>query len=154
MSVAFRNLKASPEDPVSAWPAEGVRIALERGGLAEWRRLAGEIDADPWGRSARQVEEVLGHSRPYGVAEIFERLIDDARERAESEERVTVAAELHDLVEAAGLTQAEFARRIGTSASRLSSYVTGAVVPSATLIVRARQVAGRQNRASFDALQR
>jgi hypothetical protein len=37
-------------------------------------------------------------------------------------------------------TLIEFARRLGTSASRMSSYVNGSVVPSATLMVRARNV--------------
>lgn len=141
MTVAFRNLKVSSKDPVSEWPAEGVQAALERGSLREWRRLADVIRADPWGRTARQVEEVLGHSRPYGVAELFERVIDSARTRAEASERDAVAAELRELASASGLTQAGFARHVGTSPSRMSSYVNRRVVPSATLMVRARNVA-------------
>lgn len=141
MTVAFRNLRIGPDHPVAEWPTEAVQAALERGDLREWRRLAVEIGADPWGRSARQVEEVLGHSRPYGVADLFERAIAAARGRAEQEERAAVAAELKELVASAAVTQAEFASRIGTSASRLSSYVNGAVVPSAALMVRARNTA-------------
>ncbi len=141
MTVAFRNLRVGPDRPVTEWPAEGVRAALERGDLREWRRLAKEIDADPWGRTARQVEEVLTNSRPYGVAELIEGVIAAARERAEREERAAVASELKALVAEAAVTQAEFASRIGTSASRLSSYVNGGVVPSAALMVRARNAA-------------
>lgn len=144
MTVAFRNVTTRPADPVAGWPTEAVRTALERGSLREWRRLAGEIRAEPWGRTARQVEEVLSHSRPYGAAELLERAIDAARERAETDEREAVAAELRTLIAATGLTQAEFARRIGTSPSRLSSYVNGVVVPSATLMVRARNVASNR----------
>lgn len=140
MTVAFRNLKVRPDHPVSEWPTEGVQAALERGTLPEWRRLADEIRADPWGRTARQVEEVLGHSRPYGVAVLLERAIEAARAGAEEAERAVVASELRELVASAGTTQAEFARRIGTSASRMSSYVNGEVVPSAALMVRARNV--------------
>lgn len=141
MTVAFRNLEVGPDHPVAEWPTEGVRVALERGGLAEWRRLADAIRTDPWGRTARQVEEVLGNSRPYGVAALMERVIDGARADAEAAERATVAAELRELVASAGLTQAAFARRIGTSAPRMSSYVNGDVVPAASLMVRARNVA-------------
>lgn len=141
MKVAFRNLDVGPDCPVTEWPAEGVRAALERGDLREWRRLAEEIDADPWGRTARQVEEVLTTSRPYGVAELIEGVVAAARERAERKERAAVAAELKELVASAAVTQAEFARRIGTSASRMSSYVNGGVVPSAALMVRARNAA-------------
>ena len=140
MTVAFRNVRSGPTDPVSRWPTEAVQAALERGGLAEWRRLAEEVRARPWGRTARQIEEVLSHSRPYGTAELLERTVETARARAEGEERAAVAAELRELVRRSGLVQAEFARRLGTSASRLSSYVNGAVVPSATLMVRARRI--------------
>jgi len=138
MTVSFRNVSVRPADPVAEWPTEAVRAALERGGLPEWRRIADEIAKEPWGRTARQVEEVLRHARPYGVADLFEAAIESTRELAEANERKAVATELRALVNRSGLTQAEFARRIGTSASRMSSYVNGGVVPAATLMVRAR----------------
>jgi hypothetical protein len=144
MTVAFRNVSSRPTDPVESWSTEAVQAAVERGDLAEWRLLVEAVGADPWGRTARQIEEVLGHSRPYGTAELLERAIEAARARAEAEERAAVATELRGLVSRSGLLQAEFARRLGTSASRLSSYVNGAVVPSATLMVRARNVRGDQ----------
>lgn len=143
MTVAFRNVSVRPADPVGEWPTEAVQAALERGDIREWRLLANEIRVEPWGPTARRVEEVLGHSRPYGVAGLLERGIKGARRRAEADEREEVATELGALIAASGLTQAEFARRIGTSPSRMSSYVNGAVVPGATLIVRARNVAAR-----------
>lgn len=142
MTVAFRNVDARPTDPVSSWPTEAVQAALERGGLLEWRILAAAIAVEPWGRTARQVEEVLGHSRPYGVASLFEGVIEAARRRAAAQERAAVAAEMRELVSQTGLTRAEFARAIGTSAPRLSSYVNGGAAPSATLMVRARRLAG------------
>lgn len=144
MTVSFRNVSARPTDPVAEWPTEAVRAALERGGLPEWRRIAGEIAKEPWGRTARQVEEVLRHARPDGVADLLEAVIESARERADTYERTAVAAELRGLVDRSGLTQAEFARRIGTSASRMSSYVNGGVVPAATLMVRARSAGARR----------
>lgn len=141
MALSFRNLDASPAEPVESWPAEGVRAALERGQLPEWRRLREVIDAEPWGRTAQLVEETLAHARPYGVAELFELIIERARERAAESERQAVAGELRELVAASGLTQAELASRIGTSASRFSTYVNGSVTPAATLMVRARSAA-------------
>jgi len=144
MTVSFRNVSARPGDPVAEWPTEAVRAAIERGGLPEWRRIAREIAKEPWGRTARQVEEVLRHARPYGVADLLEAVIESAREQADTYERKAVAAELRDLVNRSGMTQAEFARRIGTSASRLSSYVNGGVVPAATLMVRARNAGARR----------
>lgn len=137
--LAFRNVGASPDDPVSEWPLEAIEAALERGGLSHWRRLADAIRAEPWGTVARHVEEVLGYSRPYGVAEAMEQVIAEARAAAEAGERAEVASEIARLVEGSGLSRTEFASRIGTSASRLSTYVNGTVTPSAALLVRMRR---------------
>jgi DNA-binding transcriptional regulator YiaG len=143
MTLAFRNLAITPDAPVSQWPTEAVQAALERGDLADWHRLVAELDASPWGRTARQVEEVLSHSRPYGIAEAIELALSRARDRAESSERVAVAAEIAEVIGRSGLSRTEFAAQIGTSASRLSTYISGKVVPSATLMVRIRRVAER-----------
>lgn len=140
MSLAFRNLTAAPDDPVDTWPTEAVVTALERGDLGHFARLASAIEADPWGRTARQVEEALGHTRPYGVAELMDEAIRRARLRAEAAERAIVAAELGQLLERSGLSRADFASHLGTSRSRLSTYLSGRVVPSAALVVRARRV--------------
>jgi DNA-binding transcriptional regulator YiaG len=137
--LAFRNVDASPEDPVSEWPLEAIQTALERGGLSHWRRLARAIRDQPWSPVARRVEEVLTYSRPYGIAPAMERVIATAREETERAERRVVAAEVDRIVRASGLSRAEFASRIGTSASRLSTYTTGKVTPSAALLVRMRQ---------------
>jgi transcriptional regulator with XRE-family HTH domain len=84
---------------------------------------------------------VLSYSRPYGVAEAMGRVIAQAREAAEAGERDAVAAEVRELIDRSRLGRAEFASRIGTSASRLSTYATGKVTPSAALLVRMRRLA-------------
>jgi DNA-binding transcriptional regulator YiaG len=145
MPLAFRNVTADPSDPVTDWPTEAVRAALERGDLEHWRRLAAEISRRPWGRTARQVEEVLSHSWPYGVAELMESVI--ARARAEADERRAVAAEIRQAITDSGLSRAEFAAHIGTSASRLSTYTTSKVMPSATLMLRIRRLLADLERA-------
>lgn len=142
-ALEFRNVDASPADPVSEWPQEAVQTALERGGLNDWRRLAAAIHAEPWGPVARRVEEVLTYSRPYGVATAFERAIGQSRADAETAERKAVAAEIRELLAQTNLSQAEFASRLGTSASRLSTYASGKVTPSAALLLRMRRVAGQ-----------
>lgn len=139
MPLAFRNLTIDPSAPVAEWPTEAVQAALERGDLADWHRLAVEVERQPWGRTARTVEEVLSYSRPYGVADAMEAVIARARARAEHREREIVADEIRQVIERSGLTSAEFASRVGTSASRLSTYSTGKVVPSATFMVRLRR---------------
>jgi transcriptional regulator with XRE-family HTH domain len=142
-TLTFRNVSASPDDPVAEWPQEAIQTALERGSLSHWRRLARAIRDEPWGPVARRVEEVLTYSRPYGVAKAMERIVSRAREAAETSERQAVAAEVTRLIDESGLTRAEFASRIGTSASRLSTYATGKVAPSAGLLLRMRRVASR-----------
>ncbi len=146
MALAFRNLTITPEAPVSEWPTEAVQTALERGDLADWHRIVAAIRADPWGKTARQVEEVLSHSHPYGIAEAMQTALSRAREQAEACERAAVATEIREAVERSGLSRADFASRIGTSASRLSTYISGKVTPSATRMLRIRHAAGRQSR--------
>ncbi|MDX6603441.1 MAG: hypothetical protein QOF13_2643 [Solirubrobacterales bacterium] len=141
-TLVFRNVDASPSDPVSDWPIEAIQTALERGGLLDWRLLAAAIRAQPWGAVARKVESILSYSRPYGVAKAMERVISRARSEAEKEEREAVAAEVGKLIAMSGLSRAEFASRIGTSSSRLSTYATGKVTPSAALILRMFRAAG------------
>lgn len=141
MALAFRNLQITPDAPVARWPTEAVQIALERGDLDDWRRIVAELKRDPWGRTARQVEEVLTYSRPYGIADAIETVLAELRADVEADEREQVAAEIRGAIARSGLSRAEFASRIGTSASRLSTYATGKVTPSATLMLRIRRLA-------------
>lgn len=141
--LRFRNVSASPDDPVETWPLEAMQTALARGSLTDWRRIVRVIQDDPWGPTARQVEEVLSYDRPYGVAESMSRIIGRARQDAEAEARRHVVAEIRDAIARSGLSQREFAARLGTSASRLSTYTSGSVSPSASLLVRARRIADR-----------
>ena len=140
-ALKFRNVDASPDDPVETWPFEGILAAVERGTLPDWDRLATAIRADPWGPVAQQVLEAVRLSRPYGTNELLEAVVARARRLAMDSERDTVASEVRDLAGRSGLSKQEFADRIGTSRSRLSTYMSGKVVPSATLMVRMRRVA-------------
>ena len=140
-ALKFRNVNASPDDPVETWPFEGILAAVERGTLPDWDRLATAIRADPWGPVAQQVLEAVRLSRPYGTTELLEAVVARARRLAMDSERDTVASEVRDLVGRSGLSKQDFADRIGTSRSRLSTYVSGKVVPSAALMVRMRRVA-------------
>ena len=139
--LKFRNISASPDDPVESWPFEGILAAVERGTLPDWRRLSAAIRADPWGPVAQQVLEALRLSRPYGTSELLEGVVSGARRQAADAERAEVASEIRRLIDRSGLSQQEFAQRIGTSRSRLSTYSSGKVVPSASLMVRIRRVA-------------
>jgi DNA-binding transcriptional regulator YiaG len=141
VTLVFRNIDASPADPVESWPTEAVITALERGGLSDWHRLGEAIRTDPWGPVARKVETALTCVQPYGVDVAMRRILSDARSTREVAEREAVATEVAQIVRASGLSKSEFASRIGTSASRLSTYLSGSVTPSASLLLRMRTVA-------------
>jgi DNA-binding transcriptional regulator YiaG len=139
-----RDLDNDGNDAVENWSQEAIRTALERGSLPGWHRLVAAIGGTPWGPVARAVEEVLAHSRAHGDTEPMERVIARARDEARAAARRSVAAELSASVAASGLTKAQFASRLGTSASRLSTYLSGRVSPSADLFVRARRLSCAQ----------
>jgi DNA-binding transcriptional regulator YiaG len=143
MSVRFRNVEVPDDAPVEQWPYEAIVTAIERGTITDWARLTRDMRRDPWGSVARQVELYLSYARPWGVAPLLERAISSARTHAEAEERAAVAAEVRSLVEQSGLTPSEFASRVGTSRSRLSTYRNGRVTPSAALVVRMRDLVSR-----------
>jgi DNA-binding transcriptional regulator YiaG len=140
-ALKFRNITASVGAPVETWPFEGILAAVERGTLPDWRRLAAAIRADPWGPVAQQVLEAVAMSRPYGTGELLTSVIERAREEAAGAEREQVANEIRDLVTRSGLSKQDFARRLGTSRPRLSTYMSGKVTPSAALLLRMRRVA-------------
>ncbi len=139
-TLAFRNLDVSPADPVQSWPTEAVEAAMERGLLPDWARIAAEIRGAPWGRVARTVEAVLRYNRPYGVDVLLERAIAHARADAAAADRAEVADTIRRALRESGLTRREAAYRLGTSTSRLSTYATGRVTPSAAFLVALRRL--------------
>lgn len=109
MTVRLRNVEADLKRPVDQWPYEALVTVIERGLVYDWLPVVRAIDDDPWGPVARQVEDYLGYARPYGVGALFERMIARARASAAEQERAAVAAAVRRLVQASGLSNAEFA---------------------------------------------
>ena len=136
MTPAFRNVDGDVSNPVGSWPQEALQSATERGDISHWRRIAAEIRRSPWGPVARAVEEILTYSRPYGVAGSMERAIAAARQQAARSEVEEVATRIRALRAASGLTVGEFASLVGTSGSRMSTYLSGKVVSSVSMFVR------------------
>lgn len=143
MSVAFRNVDVPDGAPPSQWPFEALVTVIERGSISDWAVLTREIRSDPWGPTARQIEDYFTYERPAGVTALLERVIASARDRAEKSERAEAAAEVDALIRRSGRSANEFAECIGTSASRLSTYRSGKVTPSAALLVRMRRLVER-----------
>lgn len=140
-TLQFRNINASPGDPVGRWGVEGILAAIDRGSLPHWQRIAAAVREDPWGPVASDLEQALALAEDVGVVATLRRSLKSAREETEASARAEVRRRLQALVDSSGLPAAEFARRLGTSASRMSTYLSGKVVPSAALLVRAESVA-------------
>lgn len=136
MPVVFRNVDASPDDDVRTWPYEALVIAIDRGLVGDWGPIFAEVRRSPWGHVARRVERYLSYRDPDGVSMLFSLAIERARDDADQRDRTEVAARVRDAIDRSGLTNREFARLVGTSASRLSTYVSGKVIPSAAMLVR------------------
>jgi len=139
MTLAFRKVEV-PDDAVESWPYEAIVTAIERGTIGDWARVGRAIGESPWGEVARQVEEYLSYTDEPGVTGLLRRRIARARAEREREERQEVAALVREYVESSGFSREEFARRVGTSRTRLSTYCTGTVTPSAALLLRMSRV--------------
>src|ERR1700709_122275 len=74
------------DQPVEFWPTSAIRSALEGGDIATWKQIAVAIKRDPFGRTARQVEEVLESSHPYGISKALAEVLDRARAHLEANE--------------------------------------------------------------------
>lgn len=136
MTLQFRNVEASPADPVVTWPYEALVTAIERGLVPDWQPIFQELRSHPWGSVSRKIDKYLSYAPPGGIPTLFTLAVKSARNNRELVEKSEVAARVKQAIAASGLTAAEFAEQIGTSASRLSTYVTGSVTPSATMLLR------------------
>lgn len=136
MALSFRNVQARPSDDVRTWPYEALVTALERGLVHDWQPIFAEIRSEPWGLVARRIEHYLSYADQPAVASLFQLAIARARDRREREEGELVAGRVRESIKQSGLSRDVFASRIGTSSSRLSTYATGRVVPSAAMLVR------------------
>jgi transcriptional regulator with XRE-family HTH domain len=132
-----------PDQPVEFWPTAAIRSALQSGDIETWKRIAAALKRDPYGRTARQVEEVLEGTRPYGIAKALWEVLERARAHLEANERTEVARHVRVLIERSGLGQQEFASRIGVAPEDLAAYVDGSVSPSASLMIRIRRLSDR-----------
>lgn len=143
MTLRFRNLDVSPDAPVEEWGFEGLLAAVDRGELADWQRVADAVARAPHGEVADLLIEVLDAAEDSGAVGAFRSFLALLAEQEEAHARREVAEELRALWRASGLDQGEYARRLGTSRTRLNTYLNGRTVPLATVLVRARRLAGQ-----------
>ncbi|KAA1419244.1 helix-turn-helix domain-containing protein [Nocardioides humilatus] len=121
--------------PVIRTPAELLGL-VDGGSVLEWRHHLAVIAASPWSPYARHLGDLAGQIARPQAAEVIDRFTELCREQNKEAEREQVANEVRRLVAESGATQRQFAQWVGTSASRLSTYVSGSVTPSASLMLR------------------
>ncbi len=129
--------------PVEFWPTSAIRAALETDDLTVWQRIVVAIKRDPYGRTARQVEEVLETAQPYGVSKALSEVLTRTREHLEANERAEVGRQVQALLERSGLGQDEFASRIGVPSTDFAAYLNGETSPPASLMIRMRRLSDR-----------
>ena len=131
-----------PQQPVEFWPTAAIRSALHAGDMDTWKRIAAALKRDPYGRTARQVEEILD-GRPSGIAKALWEVLCRTRSHLAACERAEVARHVRLLIDRSGLGQSEFASRIGVAAEDLAAYLDASVSPSAALMIRIRRLSDR-----------
>ena len=115
------------DGPVEFWSTASIRAALESGDIRIWQRIVVAVKRDPYGRTARQVEEVLetlrrtAFRRPSrrfscGLANIWKPM------------SVLRRAPRPPAVGAFRPGAREFASRIGVDPDDLATYLDGTVV--------------------------
>lgn len=128
---------------VEFWSTAAIRSALQTGDISVWQQIVVAIKRDPYGRTARQVEEVLEGTRPYGISKALSEVLARSRSHLEANERAEVARHTRLLISRSGLTQQEFASRIGVPTEELIGYLDGGTSPSASLMIRMRRLSDR-----------
>ncbi len=129
--------------PVEFWPTSSIRSALETGDITVWQRIVVAIKRDPFGRTARQVEEVLERTEPLGISKALSEVLTRSRQHLEANERAEAARHVQLLLARSGLSEQEFASRIGVPTADLAIYLEGKVSPPASLMIRMRRLSDR-----------
>jgi hypothetical protein len=129
--------------PVEFWSTAAIRAAVESGDLATWQRIALALKRDPYGRTARQVEEVLENVSPYGISEALSEVLGRSRARLEADELDEVARQVRMMLDRSGLSSQEFASRTGVSGEEFAAFLGGDASPSATQMVRMQRLSDR-----------
>jgi hypothetical protein len=129
--------------PIEFWPTSAIRSALETGDITVWQRIVVAIKRDPFGRTARQVEEVLEHTEPLGISKALSEVLVRSRQHLETNERAEAARHVRLLLDRSGLSEQEFASRIGVPSADLAIYLEAEVSPPASLMIRMRRLSDR-----------
>lgn len=106
---------------VESWPTVAIRSALQGGDIDTWKLIAAALKRDPYGCTARQIEEALEGTRPCGISKALWEVLERTRIHLEANERTDVAGHMRLLIDRSGLNEQEFAARIGVAPEDLAS---------------------------------
>lgn len=124
-----------PSD-IEGWPFDALVLAIAEGDLVDWQQMASVVQRKPWGEFARNAGPAAEAAGDDAVASALHEVVEFSRALRERREREEIAKRITRTVMSTGLTQKALASRIGTSASRLSTYMSGSVTPSASMLLR------------------
>lgn len=114
--------------------------AIDRGFAKDWRKLVDAVRANPDLRPT--LKEALDAAESASTVALVKLLLA----RAERTPAQIALERLREAFYGTQMTQAESAGRIGTSRTRLNSYLTGKVTPSMDVLVAVEEIA-RETRA-------
>jgi len=133
--VLLRDIDKLPQ--VTELPdRRGFYELIKRGTVHEWRAALAPVAAHPWGPRGEELAVLAEEAGLPVVAQSLRTCQRAYQMLREDEERREAADEIRRLVAASGYTQKAFAAYVGTSPSRLSTYVSGKVTPSAAMLLR------------------
>lgn len=128
-SARLGDKRTTPQGVAEVWDA----------GIAAWRSQIAIIADNPWTAYPVDLQRLALLADLPVLAAIIGEATHVYRDRSARRERAEVAREIRRLVAISGLSQRQFASMVGTSASRISTYSTGAVTPAATMMLRIRR---------------
>lgn len=115
---------------------EDFALLIKSGTIREWRATLALVAHAPWSPWAERLATLADEAGLPVVAGSLRACRRVYQLRLEDVERKTVAQEVRRRVALSGVSQRQFAAYVGTSPSRLSTYTTGKVMPSAAMLLR------------------
>ncbi|MGO2746549.1 helix-turn-helix domain-containing protein [Microbacterium sp.] len=137
MPLRFRNIDATPDDPVDRWGFEGMLAAIDRGYARDWRKLVDAVAADPALRD--EFDEARDAAESHATVMLLDAMLDRAT-RSSSE---IALDRLRSAFRGTRMSQGELAAQLGTSRTRLNSYLSGKVTPSMDVLVAVERLSER-----------
>ena len=134
--------KRSVVRPLVAELQRRFSVSVAETGSLDLHRRAG-IGMAVVAADSAHVIEVLDAAAPYGISKALNEVLSRARAHLEANERSEASRHVRLLIERSGLTEREFASRIGVAAADLAAFLAASISPSASLMIRMRRLSDR-----------